>query len=126
MRQWDAYAYADKTRESQRLETLRTQKRSVPDDVDSRQRKKPKSNNVAWSAKADRKVAKELKREKRLEKSKVLAQRNEQQSDDEEGGGEEVVQDWKDLVLEKAGEKRRGAKGTERQDLAVAAFDGMV
>ncbi|CED82109.1 dead-domain-containing protein [Phaffia rhodozyma] len=124
---WDAYSYASKPRETQRLTELEEAKKNPPKPKVVRPSSTPA---VAWSNKLSSKTEKEARKEKKAlkrarEKQAAVEEKNSHQDKDGEGqvdaeekddsdGSEEEVQDWKELVRETKRRKQDERKAKEK------------
>ena len=129
--QWDSYAYADKKRETQRLEALAESKTAEAKERRAREKKKraeQKQKNAAWSKEVERKTAKEKRKEKKARKRDwVKSQRANEKCTAETrptAGGKRTEpcsddgDDWDELAREE-----RMAKKVRKGTLDSKAFD---
>lgn len=88
----DTYAYADKQKETVRVENLEADKLKMINDA--KKRKELKKKNEAWSTKIESKETKQERREKMKRKRDAI----EKQILEQSSSDEEEAEDWKDIV----------------------------
>ncbi|GAA5932305.1 ATP-dependent RNA helicase SPB4 [Sporobolomyces koalae] len=147
---WDAYAYADKTREKQRKTELAAYQAKIAarkrtadtaaaattedgveaegEDEPAKKKPKPADKNRAWSAKEDAEARKVARRAKKLARAKAkqtaesLA-RGDAMSKEDDSRDEEAAADWKAELARQKQEKREEKKslGGWKKDKHAAA-----
>ncbi|KAG7192222.1 ATP-dependent rRNA helicase spb4 [Scheffersomyces spartinae] len=104
----DNYAYADKQKETVRVENLEADKLKMINDA--KKRKELKKKNEAWSTKVESKETKQERREKMKRKRDAIEKQIlEKDSSDEE----EVKEDWKDIVRSNKKKKTTSSSGMQ-------------
>lgn len=95
----DKYAYADKEKEKQRLDTIESEKDKKIQNA--KKRKELKAKNESWSKKVDAKEGKHERKEKIKRKREAI----EKQIMEESSSDEEAQTDWKEIVKQNKKQK---------------------
>ncbi|KLO18627.1 DEAD-domain-containing protein [Schizopora paradoxa] len=129
---WNTYAFADKTREAQRLaaaqDTAKLEAQRKAKEKETHNRKDKKVKNAAWSDKVERKEEREKRREKRARKKQWKAANEavaQQDASKKRKEAEEDADDWDELAREErmAKKVKKGKASKEEFDEEFAGFD---
>lgn len=133
-RQWDKYAYADKTREKQRKQELtKSEEAKVnakrPVDGSESDAAKPKklkaSSSVPWSKNLEADAKFKARHEKKVRKMQAINKvktTDGQARGDENGDDDDTAEDWK-TELARAKRAKRSSQDATKQAPATFEFD---